>query len=455
MTSVTGGPATSLPTPPKMHGLPLLGNLLEFKRSNVAVFQRAYEELGPVFGIRLGPQMGVVLVGPKYHELFFKEVDARLSVPELYRFVVPMFGEVALAVRDRERRIRHVSLLQSAFQGGRLRQYVGVMRDETAAWLDSLGNAGTFELWTSVESLSLNIAATSLMGAEVRRNINRFRPLLTDLARGMEFILPPNLPLPRFRRRDRARRQLTELIRPILVKRRATPHGRPDFLQTLVDDPALGDADTDETLVGMALCTIFTGYITTAAAMAWALVLLLQHPRYLSTVVEELDAERAASTDEDFPARARLPRLEWALQEAQRLRPVMSHYARYTAEDLQVDGYRIPRGWLTMLCPAVAHRLPEVFTDPERYDPERFSPPRAEDRRHPHAMIPFGGGFYRCPGSAFGTNEIKMSISMLLDRYRLELITRDPQPVFDLGVTRPQAPTSVRYTARRDGPASR
>jgi sterol 14-demethylase len=269
------------------------------------------------------------------------------------------------------------------------------------------------------------------VGPEVRARIGEFRPLLTDLARGMEFILPPNLPLPRFRRRDRARRRLTQMIEPILAARRAAPGERDDFLQTMVDDETLR---ADDTLVGMALCTLFTGYITSAAQMAWTLVLLLQHPAYLESVVDELRAGRTL-------------RLDWAIKESVRLRPVMSHYARTNAEGYERGGYRIPKGWLTMLCPTVAHRLPELFERPNAYDPERFGPGREEDRR-PYAMIGFSGGFYRCPGSGLGTREIRVVLGMLLERYELELVDEDPPATFDLGVTRPGSPCRVRYRAR-------
>jgi sterol 14-demethylase len=277
----------------------------------------------------------------------------------------------------------------------------------------------------------MNVAASALLGPEVRARIGAFRPLLTDLARGMDFILPPNLPLPRFRRRDRARQQLTAMIEPILADRRAKPGAREDFLQTLVDDETLR---TDATLVGMALCTLFTGYITTAAQMSWALVLLLQHRAYLESVLDELPAGRS-------------PRLEWAVKEAVRLRPVMTHYARTNAEDYERAGYRMPQGWLTMLCPAVAHRLPALFADPDAYDPERFGPGREEDRR-PYAMIGFSGGFYRCPGSGFGMTEIRVVLAKLLERYAVELVDADPRAAFDLGVTRPGSPCRVRYRAR-------
>jgi sterol 14-demethylase len=428
-----------------LRGLPLLGNLLEFRRNHVGVFERGYRKHGRIFAVRLGPQRGVVLVGPKYHRFFFDEVDRKLSVPELYRFVVPMFGEVLLAAPDPERRRRHVALMQSAFKGRRLQRYADVMAAETRTWLDGLGERGSFDVWQAFEALSLKIAATTLMGPEIRAQIDAFRPLLEDLARGMEFVLPPNLPLPRFRRRDRARAALTEMIRPILAARRQTPGASDDFLQTLVDDPSLA-GDSEDALTGMALCTIFTAYITTASQLSWSLVLLLQSEPYLATVLREIEEQRQAAGYE-FPSRTRLPRLEWAVKEAIRLRPVMSHYARTNAEEYELDGYRMPKGWLTILCPAVAHRLEDVFTDSDRYDPERFAPERAEDRQ-PNALIGFGGGFYRCPGSAFGTKEIEIALALLLERYSLTPPRVAPEPAFDLGVIRPRSPCVVRYAAR-------
>jgi sterol 14-demethylase len=413
-------------------GLPLLGSLLEWRRDHLTLFQQAYDRFGPIFGVRLGPQRGVLLIGPRYHDFYFREVDQRLSVPELYRFVVPMFGDVMMAATDTDRRRRHVALLQSAFQGRRLERYGEVMVAEVEQWLDGLGAAGEFDLWSTLEPVVMRIAAAALMGPEIRALIGEFRPLLVDLARGMEFILPPNLPLPRFIRRDRARRQLTAMLRPVLARRRQHPDRYEDFLQTLVDDPDLA-AEGDDVQVGMALCTIFTGYITTAAQACWTLALMLRHEEYLKSVVSLP------------PGAAREARLNWAFKEALRLRPVMGFYARTNAVDIDLDGYRLPRGWMTMLCPGVAHRLPDIFAEPDRYDPERFSPDRAEDRRHPHALIGFSGGFYRCPGQAFGTNEVRILLDGLLSRFELQPLDAEPAADLDLGVTRPRSPCLVRY----------
>ncbi|MCA1587964.1 MAG: cytochrome P450 [Chloroflexi bacterium] len=420
-------------TPPMVRGLPVLGSLLEWRRDHVGVYHRAYRRFGPVFGIQLGPQKGVVLIGPRYHEFYFQEVDRKLSVPELYKFVVPMFGDVLLAATDEGRRRRHVALLRSAFQGGRLAHYQDHMVAEVENWLDGLGDKGTFELWDQVEPLVMRIAAAALMGPEIRARVDEFRPLLVDLARGMDFVLPPNLPLPKFIRRDRARRRLTEMLRPVLAERGRNPGGAADFLQVLVDDAELR-AEGDEVQIGMALCTIFTGYLTTAAQASWTLVQLLRDREYLDSVVADLPDTT---------------RLDWAFKESVRLRPVMGHYARTNAEDFELDGFRMRRGWMTMLCPGVAHRLPDVFAEPDRYDPERFGPERAEDKRTPHGLIGFSGGFYRCPGQAFGANEVRILLGSLLSRYELQPLPAEPPMDVELGITRPRSPCLVHYQRRR------
>ncbi len=372
-------------------------------------------------------------------------------MPEVYRFVVPMFGQVLNAAKEEDVRKKHLALLHSAFQGRKMQGHVQVMARETSAWLDTLGDAGSFEIYDAFAALAMNIAASAFMGHEIRQRMSEFLPLYEDLAKGMEFVLPPNLPLPRFRRRDRARRMLSEMMRPIIAARQAHPELYDDFLQTIAEGKYLEEGqEADETIVGLALMTVFTAYITTAAQTCWSLIHLLQHPDYLALVQDEQD-EVLGQRPENVNAEnlGLLENLERGLKESQRLQPVMSHYARYNTQAYELGGYYIPRGWLTMICPAVSHRLPEVFSEPDSYDPARFSPARAEDRKHSYSLIGFSGGVYRCPGAGFGTNEMKCIVSMLLQRYTLELVEAHPQRDYEMGVIRPQPPCRVRYTRRK------
>jgi sterol 14-demethylase len=431
----------------------LIGHLVGYRRDHLRVFRDAHRELGPVFSLRFGPQRMAVLIGLEAQRFFFTQVDKTLSLPEVYRFVIPMFGEVLNAAEDRDVRHRHLALLHSAFHPKQMQAHVGAMVEEVERWLDQLGDRGEAELDESFSTLGMRIAARALMGEEIRRSLDHFIPLFFDLARGMDFVLPPNLPLPRFRRRDQARLRLRELVTPIIRQRRSDKARHDDFLQVLIDGaylhPSISDDEARETIIGLALITIFTAYIATAAQTCWSVIQLLKHPAYLAATA----AERLAVLGE-HPASAicvdslnELQKLDRALKESQRMHPVMTHYARYNAVGYQFGGYDIPKGWMTVVCPAVSHRNPDVFPNPDVYDPDRFAPHRQEDKRHPYALIGFGAGLYRCPGAAFGVNEMKTIISLLLHRYDIRLLDAEVGTNFDMGVVKP-APCRFAYRRR-------
>jgi sterol 14-demethylase len=261
----------------------------------------------------------------------------------------------------------------------------------------------------------------------------------------MEFVLPTNLPLPRFRRRDRARSKLRAMLRSIIAERRADPRDHNDFLQSFLEVTySDGTPLPEETIVDLILLMVFAAYETTSAQASWALIQLLQHPRYLALVLEE---QKIMLSNEDVNLNTlhRLNRLTWAVKESERMWPVTTMLMRYVAKSYELGGYHIPQGWLTVICPAISHRFPEVFPNPDVYDPERFSPERAEDRQSSFNLVNFGGGLHKCLGLRFARNEIKVILSLLLQRYTLELVDPDPQPDYSTGLTRPRSPCLVRY----------
>ncbi len=111
---------------------------------------------------------------------------------------------------------------------------------------------------------------------------------------------------------------------------------------------------------------------------------------------------------------------------------------RQTVRDTDLLGYYIPKGTNVIAYPGMNHRLPELWTDPLKFDPDRFTEPRNEHKRHRYAFTPFGGGAHKCIGMTFGQLEIKTILHRLLRRYRLEL----PRPGYQprLGLRRHAGP---------------
>jgi sterol 14-demethylase len=133
------------------------------------------------------------------------------------------------------------------------------------------------------------------------------------------------------------------------------------------------------------------------------------------------------------------------VKESERLHPPLILLMRKIAREFIYKNYRMPAGWLAMVSPAVSHRLPEVFTDPDRFDPERFAPAREEDKKARFSLITFGGGKHACIGMTFAYLQIKTIWSVLLRRFDFELLGRKPEPNYATFVVGPSQPCLARF----------
>lgn len=436
------------PSPPVVSGaLPGLGHMLEFRKSYPTLFRRGFEEHGPLFCVRLGPYPTAVFCGPEMNEVFYKRTDQELGMAEAYGFLRDMFGRVAFTASTAEYESeRHV--LHAPFKAGRMRGHVDVMQAEVAAWVGGLGDEGRFELVAMTQGLTQQISACALMGSAFRDRMgDRFWLLYDDLAKGIDPILPSWLPLPKFNRRDRAKAELRPMIGELVRERRSGAVRHEDVLQVLcTTELADGSLLPEEKVISYVLAMVFAGFETTSAHAAWALIHLLQHPGW----IDRLRAESAGvDTTAIGPAvLSKLPLLRACVKETERLQPVADRHVRTVDEDLDVGGYRIPKGWVAMSGLNITHNMADEFDRPEVYDPERFL--RGEGKGQ-YKVVGFGAARHRCTGMAFAYNEIMVWLTLLLRDFDLELETVDPKRRDFTGVVIPEA-TWVRYR-RREGAA--
>jgi sterol 14alpha-demethylase len=436
--------------PPFLPGLPLLGNALEFKRDPQGLLQRGYDKYGPIFTVKLGRKPAVVLVGPENGKFFFEQTDKILSMREVYQFLIPMFGEDIFFASGPDTYREQRNIMLPAFAGKKMPGYVRVMVRETENWLDSLGEQGRFDLVSIFEKLTMYIAAAAFLGEDFRRQLgDEFADLYRQLGEGIEFLLPTNLPIPRFKRRDHAKAQLEKMIGAIIAERRSNPEGHEDFLQSFLESTySDGSLPPDRVITSLVLGMVFAGHETTAGHASWGLIQLLQHQDYLSEVFGEISENLPEGREIDLDITRKLQKLEWAIQETERMRPVASLLMRYNAQDYELGGYTIPKGWLTVYAIALSHRLDQIFALPDVYDPWRFSPERQEHRTHPNSLAGFGGGRHKCLGMNFAYEEMKVIFSLLLRRYQLELVEPNPIPDSKANTSRPIRPCWVKYQRR-------
>ena len=294
-------------------------------------------------------------------------------------------------------------------------------------------------------------SSSCLLGTEFRNEMSEeFAKVYYDLERGIVAwgYIHPYLPIPAFRRRDRARARLGEMVSEIVEKRRRSGYCGEDFLQTLMDSEySDGTKLTDHEITGMLVAAMFAGHHTSSVTTAWTLIELLRHPRFLSEVQDEIRSRYAAGEDYDFLSLRDLEKTEGAVKEALRIHPPLFILLRAALQDCEILGYQVKKGNWVAVSPMVAHRDGTVFENPLDFDPDRYLPPREEDRR-PFTYISFGGGRHKCMGNAFAILQIKTIVAVLLNRYDFELVGDAVETDFQGLVLGPKPPIRIRYRRR-------
>ncbi|MCY3557120.1 MAG: cytochrome P450 [Chloroflexi bacterium] len=443
------------PIPVLGGGAPLLGHLWEFQRDPVAMLERGRRELGDLYQFSLGPRKFALFSGPDAHDAFFSAPEDQLNAKAVYQFTVPIFGrgvayDVAPQIMDEQLGFLYPALREAAMQ-----QFARIMFEETSLLADSMGDSGVIDLPETMNRLTVNIASRSLIGQEVRDQVDAgFADAYHDLQKGINtlgFFLP-RLPTPAHRSRDRARRQVAELFGRIMSARRRAEDRPDDFMQSLMEaEYSDGRSLSDDEITGILLTVLFAGQHTSAVLATWTGLELLRASSYSDRVRDETRDIYGGSGEMNLEGLKQQVTTEHAVRECERLHPPLIILIRKVLRTMRYGDYTVPAGAMAMVSPAVSHRLPHLFDEPDRFNPDRFAPPAREDKQHPYALIGFGGGKHRCMGKHFAEMQVKAIWTVLLDRFEFSLDTEFPSPNYGSWVTGPVTPCRLRYRRRSQG----
>lgn len=434
-----------VPTPPILSGgLPYIGHAIEFYRDQEGFFRRGYQQHGRIFGIKLLGQPMAVLVGPEEQSFFFKSTDKQLDMEKPYGFLAAMFGKIAF-LGSHETYKLHRPVLHSLFGREQMTGYLPVMSRAVQAWLDGLGESGEMELTGEMVKLVKEVAGRCFLGDEVHERLEAagFWAQYDALSASLDPLLY-KLPLPKFARRDAAKRKIHAILQPLIEERRRQP--KADGFQHLLDQPdGAGQPLPDEIIANFFAALMFAGHETTAGQAAWSIIHLIENRDYRAQVADEAQRVLGDARQVNHVHMREFTRTNAAVQETGRLRPSAETLIREVKEEFELDGYRIPAGWFVMTSTAAAHFIPEYFADPYRYDPLRFT-----ERKEGGGfeLLTFGGGLHKCTGMNFARTEMAIILALLFREYELELVT----PYAQIGVERSGSskPTQavVRYKRR-------
>lgn len=388
-----------------------------------------YRRRGPVVGAGVGRRGYTYLLGAEANRFVFANADA-FSWRETFGNLALVDGPTALIVSDGDDHRRRRSVVAPGLRHSQIQEYVATMVAGIDAVIDGWRPGQRVDAYRQCRSAVRRSTAASLFGERLAAHSDflgeQLQPLL-DLTHRLPPVvaLQRRLTTPAWRRGERARARLHDLVDTQIAAARARPAPDDHMLTMLIDGRGeegytLGDDEIRDAVISL----ITAGYETTSGALAWAIHTLLSLPGAWDAAAAEVRRVLGGRPPRTWSGAdlGALTYLNGVVHETLRLYPPGVISARKVMRDLRFDGHRIPAGRLLIFSPYVTHRLPELWPDPTDFRPSRWDP-GSPDFRKPAAgeFIPFSGGLHRCIGSVMATTEMTVMLARLVTRTRLRL----------------------------------
>ncbi|CAL5092174.1 unnamed protein product [Urochloa decumbens] len=444
--------------PPVAEGAPLVGLLPAILTKTLqTVICDQYLKLGSVFTLSSFGIKVTFLVGPKVSAHFFHGTESEISISDVYKITVPIFGKGVGYDVDNDTRNEQHRFFAETLRPAKLRSHVGLMVREVEEYFGKWGRCGTVDLKHEIDNVLL-IASRCLLGKEVRDHMHdEVSSLLHELVSGLHLtsMFFPYLPTPAHRRRDQARARFEEIFSKIARVRKSSGHIGDDMLQGLIDSKYKdGRATTEAEVTGLLVALLFAGHHTSSTVTTWTATRLLHHAEWLHAATEEQrQLLRKQGDDIDYEVLLQMDVLHRSVKEALRLHlvtPMILRRARraFTVQTEEGNEYEVPEGRMLASPLVVNNLLPSIYREPNAFDPDRFAAGRAEDKVGGElAYTTFGAGKHACMGEGYAYLQIKVILSHLLRNFELELVSPFPETENMISM-RPKGEVLVRYKRR-------
>ncbi|XP_021848423.2 cytochrome P450 CYP72A219-like [Spinacia oleracea] len=365
----------------------------------------------------------------------------------------PIFNRLlpGLISCEEEKWVKHRKLINPAFHVEKLKLMLPAFHDSCVEvvnkWEMLVSEKGRVELDVSSDlmQISADVISRAAFGSNYQEGHKIFEiiqeqsVLAHHLERSMYFPGLSYIPTANSRKFKQNEGQMYTLLKAIIDKRKEETEAgeavKNDLLGILLDSnskeiqQAAGKNNKNNQNVGMSLeevideCKLFylAGQETTSTLLVWSMILLSKHQDWQQRAREEV-LQFFGDKLPDFEGLSRLKTVNMILYEVLRLYPPVLRVSRWVHKDATLGPLSIPSGAMISVFLNMVQCDHNIWgDDATEFNPERFAEGVAKATKGTSSFIPFGWGPRICIGEKLSMTEVKMAVSMILQRFSLEL----------------------------------
>jgi cytochrome P450 len=416
-----------LRAPPRVPGLPLLGNTLSMAAGPARFFVDCYRKYGPAFKLKIMGSEYVVIAGPEAANFMgTREGKDSLRSKEFWEGLVAEYGATKVLVGEDGESHKHLrDIMRRGYSResirGRYNELIQITDGSiTRDWM--VGSK--VPVVKAMQFMVVDQLGTILTGAAPLEYVQDIRTMILYILNVLVTRQRPKFLL-RMRRYKKAKARVFELGNQMIEAFRTRRGKIPDDQKNLIDDIIDANATHPEIMPDHNLMVAVTGpYVagldTVANTTAAITYTILKHPEVKARVLAEIDALFAEGPVGEEQLLRKLPALQGAIMETMRLYPIAVAQMRTATRDFAFEGHQIRTGQMLYVATCVPHFMKEYFPNPEKFDIDRYQKDRAEHMQS-GAYSPFGRGPHTCLGKSIAEVQIALTMARLFYKLDLEL----------------------------------
>lgn len=403
---------------PGSKGMPVLGDTLKFLKDPMGLQRQNYANHGAVYKGKTFMQWNVTMLGPDALEMVLMDRDKNFSSKLGWSHMLRRVFSDGLMLRDFDDHRAHRKIMQVAFKPAPMKDYLLRMNRSIDSRMNDWEKTPEFKFYPAIKDLTLDLGASVFLGLDMGPESRRINQAFIDEVSAAISIVRRPVPGLAMARGVKARKFLNGFFRDLIPVRRAG-NGDDMFTQLCQAESDDGQKLSDQEIIDHLNFLLMAAHDTTTSSlttMFWALAAFPEWQERVRAEILEIGGEHLA-----YDRMGEMDYTERTFNEALRCIPPVPFIPRRVMRDFEFQGKMIPAGTNVTVSPGFVQMMPELWTEPEKFDPDRFSANRAEQRNHKFAWSPFGGGAHKCLGMHFAYMQVKAFSFQFLQRFRVSV----------------------------------